>query len=487
MESSTLSSQRAIILILMGMVLLPFLLVRLFIFHVPFLPTAGYTELPLSPSSSSPPPMLKTAVVVSRDEQIEQTSAPNGDLVEKQTVHKEDKEEASKLDKYHHVQAEEESAGKYTKDTSGNTLDDQRRKQIGIDEGIQLINFSVGGCNIWKGKWIRHRSPPAYTNITCKFIQGHQDCLKNGRPDLQYLHWRWKPHDCELPLFDAKEFLKLVHGKAWAFVGDSIARNHFQSILCFLAQVESPEVLSRDDRDLFVRWFFPAHDFTLAVFWSPFLIEWTENDVEGLPSGSQKLHLDVVDKKWASLIHDYDYVVLSGGQWYMKPSIYFIKNEIVGCHYLPGSNFTQLGFFYGLQTALRTVYNYILSSSYNGAVFFRTFTPAHFENGQWQDGGNCMRTTPTHNATLGGVTMEMYNIQLKEFGRALQYSKSGSNFKIVDTIHASLVRADGHPGPYRFVGATRNEMPQDCLHWCLPGTLGVPCSWRCCGTCRKME
>ncbi|MCO5611947.1 hypothetical protein L7F22_066207 [Adiantum nelumboides] len=136
---------------------------------------------------------------------------------------------------------------------------------------VELLYWSIcrgvfckgGGCNIWKGKWIRHRTPPAYTNITCKFIQGHQDCLKNGRPDLQYLHWRWKPHDCELPLFDAEEFLELVHGKAWAFVGDSIARNQFQSILCFLAQVESPEVLYRDDRDLFVRWYFPSHNFTL--------------------------------------------------------------------------------------------------------------------------------------------------------------------------------------------------------------------------------
>ncbi|KAI5071244.1 hypothetical protein GOP47_0013495 [Adiantum capillus-veneris] len=469
MESSKLLTQRAVVLILMIMVVLPFVLARLYISHITLLLTAVYTELPLLPLISMAPPLPKISGVANGEEQREQRSPPNEDhIAQKETVLKEEEEE-----KQHdcHEQTEEDSTEKLKKDEVNTNSDGLRQEQIGIDDPIQVIDFSVGGCNIWKGKWIPHHSPPAYTNATCQFIQGHQDCLKNGRPDLQYLQWKWKPHDCDLPLFDAEEFLKLVQGKAWAFVGDSISRNHFQSILCFLSQVESPEHLYRDDRDLFVRWFFPLYNFTLAVFWSPFLVRWTEDDVEGLPPNTQKLHLDVVDKNWASAIHKYDYVVLSGGHWFMKPSIYFMNNEIIGCHYLPGTNFTQIGFYYGLQTALQTVYDYLISSSYNGVVFFRTFTPAHFENGQWHEGGNCVRTAPTHNATLGGVTLEMYNIQVKEFGRALRLSKPCSTFKIVDTIHASVLRADGHPGPYRSLGATRTDLPQDCLHWCLPGAI----------------
>ena len=63
--------------------------------------------------------------------------------------------------------------------------------------------------------------------------------MANGRPDRAFLKWRWKPHDCELPLFDANKFLELVEGKSMAFAGDSIARNHFQSLLCLLAQVNT--------------------------------------------------------------------------------------------------------------------------------------------------------------------------------------------------------------------------------------------------------
>lgn len=339
----------------------------------------------------------------------------------------------------------------------------------------QRIDFSVGDCNIWRGEWIPHSSEPAYTNASCQFIQGHQNCLKNGRPDHRYLYWKWKPYDCELPLFDAKKFLKLVRGKAWAFAGDSISRNHFQSFLCFLAQVETPENLYRDEKDHFVRWLFPSYKFTLAVFWSPFLVEATEDEVHGFSSNYQKIFLDHVDNNWASSLSEFDYVVLSLGQWFLKSSVYFLKNEVIGCHYCPELNLTQVGFYFGFQTALRTVFDF-LASNYHGVVFFRTFTPDHFENGQWNDGGHCIRTTPYRNATIEGVVEEMYKIQLEEFGRTLHLNRHiSARFKVADTIHASLLRPDGHPGPYRNVEALslgkNGRIIQDCLHWCLPGAI----------------
>lgn len=454
-ESGKVLTQRAAILILMIMLLLPFVFARLFISHITILPTGHYIEH-LSPLPSSSSTSSVNSAPYGHENQEKQDQQPQEDEA--------DGEDYLQQPNDHHHQEQQDEA---------NLRMHHQQEHIESNDPIQLIDFYVGGCNIWKGKWIPYNSKPPYTNVTCEFIQGHQNCLKNGRPDHQYLQWRWKPHDCELPLFNAKKFLKLVHGKAWAFVGDSISRNHFQSFLCFLAQVEHPQNVYRDEKDLFVRWFFPSYNFTLAVFWSPFLVQWTEDDVvEGFPTGTEKLHLDIVDEKWVSSILDYDYVVLSAGHWFLKSSIYFMNNEVIGCHYCPGTNCTQLGFYYAFRTALRTVYDSLVSSSYRGTVFFRTFTPDHFENGQWHEGGNCMRTTPTHNATLNGVTEEMYKIQLEEYGRTLQmHGDKSSRFKIVDTIHASLVRADGHPGPYRSVGSSSNDLPQDCLHWCLPGAI----------------
>ena len=88
------------------------------------------------------------------------------------------------------------------------------------------------------GDWIPNPAGPAYTNDTCDIIEHHQNCMKNGRPDSGYLYWRWKPRNCELPQFNAERFFELMRNKSWALVGDSISRNHVQSLLCMLSKVD---------------------------------------------------------------------------------------------------------------------------------------------------------------------------------------------------------------------------------------------------------
>jgi len=49
--------------------------------------------------------------------------------------------------------------------------------------------------------------------------------------------WKWAPDQCDLPRFDPGIFLETVRGKKMAFIGDSLARNHMESLLCLLSQV----------------------------------------------------------------------------------------------------------------------------------------------------------------------------------------------------------------------------------------------------------
>ncbi|KAF5175675.1 trichome birefringence-like [Thalictrum thalictroides] len=92
-------------------------------------------------------------------------------------------------------------------------------------------------CDIFTGEWIPNPGAPYYTNTTCWAIHEHQNCMKYGRPDTDFMKWRWKPNDCELPIFDPSQFLELVRGKSLAFVGDSVARNQMQSLICLLSRV----------------------------------------------------------------------------------------------------------------------------------------------------------------------------------------------------------------------------------------------------------
>ncbi|KAF2537174.1 hypothetical protein F2Q70_00006057 [Brassica cretica] len=93
--------------------------------------------------------------------------------------------------------------------------------------------------DIFSGEWVPNPEAPYYTNTTCWAIHEHQNCMRFGRPDTDFIKWKWKPHGCEddLPVFDPLRFLETVRGKTMAFVGDSVSRNHMQSLICLLSQV----------------------------------------------------------------------------------------------------------------------------------------------------------------------------------------------------------------------------------------------------------
>lgn len=103
------------------------------------------------------------------------------------------------------------------------------------------------GCDIFRGDWVPDLDAPYYTNDTCSpgIIDEHYDCMRFGRPDLGFLQWRWQPagDGCDLPRFDPRRFLALMRGKTIAFVGDSLARNHKDSLICLLTRVRTPSNL----------------------------------------------------------------------------------------------------------------------------------------------------------------------------------------------------------------------------------------------------
>ncbi|KAF9614932.1 hypothetical protein IFM89_021362 [Coptis chinensis] len=303
--------------------------------------------------------------------------------------------------------------------------------------------------------------------------------MTNGRPDSGYLYWRWKPRDCELPRFDAKRFLKLMRNKSWAFIGDSISRNHVQSLLCILSKVEEGHEVYHDKEYKSKRWLFPSYNFTLSVIWSPFLVNAAIfEDVNGVSTSDIELHLDKLDKKWADQFQSLDYMIISGGKWFLKTAIYYENNTIQGCHYCPKRNFTELGFPYAYRKALHRVLNFIVTSNHKGLILFRSATPDHFENGEWFSGGTCQRTVPFKDGeiSLKDLDVILRKIELEEFTKAEAVaSKNKVKLKLLDTTNLALLRPDGHPGPYRhfhpFAQDKNAEVQNDCLHWCLPGPI----------------
>ncbi|XP_010544427.1 PREDICTED: protein trichome birefringence-like 25 [Tarenaya hassleriana] len=352
----------------------------------------------------------------------------------------------------------------------------QASVSVDSPENITIASQNASGkCDIFKGKWVPDPSGPVYTNTTCRHIQDHQNCLRNGRPDVDFLFWRWKPRDCHLPRFNPKHFLDAMRNKWWAFIGDSISRNHVQSLLCILSQVEDAEEIYHDKEYRSKIWRFPSHNFTLSVIWSPFLLKAeTFENPDGVSSSDIQLYLDQLDRKWTDQYQNFDYVVISGGKWFLKTTINHENNAVMGCHYCQGkNNLTELGYEYSYRKALELVFNFITRSDHSPLVLFRTATPDHFENGEWNSGGMCNRTMPFGEGeiALKDVDSVMREIEIEEFQKVREVSR---NMRLLDTTAMSLDRPDGHPGPYRHLNpfaGMKEHVQNDCLHWCLPGPI----------------
>ncbi|RRT34624.1 hypothetical protein B296_00057090 [Ensete ventricosum] len=227
-------------------------------------------------------------------------------------------------------------------------------------------------------------------------------------------------------------------------------------------------------------WHFPSHNFTISLIWSPFLIkaEIFEND-DGESKSENQLHLDTVDENWTSQYNSFDYMVISGGQWFLKTAVYMENNTDVGCHYCPKLNLSELGYEYAYSKTLKSVFHFVATSEHKPIIIYRTWAPDHFEYGQWFSGGVCNRSAPYKAGEFDGreVDRVMRKIELEEFNRAvaLDRTEQAAHLKLLDTFQLSLLRPDAHSGPYRrfhpFEKDKNAKVQNDCLHWCLPGAI----------------
>ncbi|TVU31149.1 hypothetical protein EJB05_22821, partial [Eragrostis curvula] len=287
-------------------------------------------------------------------------------------------------------------------------------------------------CDMSMGKWVRDPRGPLYTNLTCPTLPDSKNCQKYGK-DPGHLFWRWQPDGCDLPRFSPERFLDVVRGKRLAFIGDSLARNQMESLLCLLSQAETPTLVDRDALDKFVTWHFPVHNFTLMVMWTEFYAHTVPvPDTNGKPPIPFDIHLDRI------------------------------------------ANLTDFGIVYAIRRVVKAALQAIAvckDCKSNLVTFLRTYTPGHHEHSSWSSGGYCNRTRPLkeEEISLVSIEWELRNTQDEEV-RAARETTGSKRFGVLYVTKAMMLRADGHIGAHkdkRWVNAS------DCLHWCLPGPIDM--------------
>ncbi|KAK2989182.1 hypothetical protein RJ640_029374 [Escallonia rubra] len=335
-----------------------------------------------------------------------------------------------------------------------------------VKQGMEELVKGLVNCDVFDGEWVRDDSYPLYKPGSCALIDEQFNCFRNGRPDKGYQHLKWKPKDCTLP-----------RGKRLAFVGDSLNRNMWESLVCILRNSvkDQRKVYEASGRHHFrseasYSFVFKDYNCTIEFFVSPFLVqEWEVTEKDG--SKKETLRLDMIERSSANY-KNADIIIFNTGHWWTHDKTSKGKDYYQEGSHVYGELDVQEAFRKALTTWGRWVDAHINPS--RTLVFFRGYSASHFSGGQWNSGGQCdHETEPIRNKTY----LSEYPSKMRVLDKVLKGMKTRVSY--LNITRLTDYRKDGHPSIYRKQHYTEEERKspltfQDCSHWCLPG---VPDAW----------
>ncbi|CAN8237122.1 unnamed protein product [Cochlearia groenlandica] len=346
-----------------------------------------------------------------------------------------------------------------------------------LKQEIEKWSESLKNCEFFDGEWIKDDSYPLYKPGSCKLIDEQFNCISNGRQDKEFQKLKWKPKKCTLPRLNGGIMLEMLRERRLVFVGDSLNRNMWESLVCILkgSVKDQTNVYEASGRHHFrgeaeYSFVFKDYNCTVEFFVSPFLVqEWEIVDKKG--TKKETLRLDLVGKS-SEQYKGADIIVFNTGHWWTHE-----KTSKGEDYYQEGSNvYHELAVLEAFRKALTTWGRWIEKNvnPEKSLVFFRGYSASHFSGGQWNSGGACdSETEPIKNVTY----LTRYPSKMKVLERVLKGMKTPVTY--LNITRLTDYRKDGHPSVYRKHSLSDKEkktplLYQDCSHWCLPG---VPDSW----------
>ncbi|XP_077214763.1 protein trichome birefringence-like 33 [Tasmannia lanceolata] len=346
------------------------------------------------------------------------------------------------------------------------------------EEKITHVPFAVGetagSCDVFAGKWVLDKAArPFYGESECPYIQPQLTCQEHGRKDREYQNWRWKPHGCHLPNFNATFMWEMLRGKRMMFIGDSLNRGQFVSMVCLLHSVIPENAKSMETFDSLT--VFRAEDYNASIefYWAPFIVE-SNSDNAVIHRITDRIVRAGAINKHAKHWKGVDILVFNTYLWWMTG----YKMKILrGSFEDEKKNITQMETVDAYQMALKTMAKWVEKNMdpHKTRVFFTSMSPSHEKSVNWggEPGGNCYnQTAPIEDPTYWGSSSR------KDIMRVIRrvFSKMKVPITFLNITQLSEYRKDAHTSIYKkqWSPLTPEQLANpvsyaDCAHWCLPG------------------
>ncbi|XP_047336661.1 protein trichome birefringence-like 16 isoform X2 [Impatiens glandulifera] len=339
-------------------------------------------------------------------------------------------------------------------------------------------NISPAVCNYAVGKWVVDDNRPLYSGSGCKqWLSGMWACRLTQRTDFEYEKFRWQPKNCKMEEFSGSKFLERMRDKTLAFIGDSLGRQQFQSLMCMITGGEEDLFRVEDAGTEYglvkargaVRpdgwaYRFPTTNTTVLFYWSASLCDLEPLDPTN-PLTEYAMHLDRPPAFLKRFIDRFQVVVLNTGHHWNRGKLK-ANRWVMHVNGSPIKN-SRLATIEGAKNyTVYSIVNWVNSQlpKYPGMRgFYRALSPRHFFNGDWNTGGTCDSTTPM---SRGLEVLKEESDDVVGAGAV-----KGTSVQLLDITGLSQLRDEGHMSRYS-IRATPGM--QDCLHWCLPG---IPDTW----------
>ncbi|CAA3003264.1 trichome birefringence-like 34 [Olea europaea subsp. europaea] len=342
---------------------------------------------------------------------------------------------------------------------------------------------SIPSCDFFSGKWVYDNiSYPLYKEKHCSFMEDDFACEKYGRKDLNYQQWRWQPHDCDLPRFNATALLEKLKGKKLVFVGDSLNRNQWTSMLCLIESSiplsSSKSKIWKDNSIIFTATDYNA---TIEFYWSPLLVESNCDDIINHRVRARIIRVKSIEKH-ASHWTDADILVFDSFVWWLEPKMTLLWGSFGSSDAIYKEVEMKLRRY---EIALNTWSDWldININRTRTKLFFMSLSPFHTLGEDWgmDTGQNCYNETkPILNEGYWGSATDREMMQIAE-STIHELETRGLKVEYLNITQLSDYRKDAHPSIYRrfWVPLTKEQKGNprsysDCVHWCLPG---VPDVW----------